>query len=318
MLHEMKLGLQRYWRWTTGGSKWRYTPTVMILLFVLLLLVPSSEENDEDVSPSSGPESAESNKLDEALRIEAALYCKDDKCINSYVRRSKESRPFSLCESDDGKTWGMAPLNGDVDSFKCPQSHPQLLAIIGKEKAATPRPAPSTATPRPPTPAPDPPGFAFTNGTKRIGEEVQAGTTYRTRTADSGCYWARLSGFGGTLGEIIANDNTSGPAIVTIGPSDVGFQSNRCGKWTRDLSTITASPTEPFKGNGTYIVNVDIAPGTWQASDAGSCYWSRLRGFGGAGTAEIIANNNGVGIVTISANDRGFKTSRCGTWTKIG
>jgi hypothetical protein len=43
-----------------------------------------------------------------------------------------------------------------------------------------------------------------------------------------------------------------------------------------------------------------------------------LRGFTGAGTGDIIANNNNVAIVTIAAGDRGFKASRCGTFTKIG
>ena len=49
----------------------------------------------------------------------------------------------------------------------------------------------------------------------------------------SGCYWARLRNFSGTLEAIIANDNASGRAIVQIARSDRGFQSNGCGTWSR-------------------------------------------------------------------------------------
>jgi hypothetical protein len=40
-----------------------------------------------------------------------------------------------------------------------------------------------------------------------------------------------------------------------------------------------------------------------------------LRGFSGS-INDVIANENGVGIVAIGAGDRGFESSRCGTWTK--
>lgn len=46
-------------------------------------------------------------------------------------------------------------------------------------------------------------------------------------------YWARLSGFGGTLDDIRANDNASGSTIVTISSSDRGFQARDCGTWRR-------------------------------------------------------------------------------------
>jgi len=147
-----------------------------------------------------------------------------------------------------------------------------------------------------------------------VGVDIAPGT-YRTRRASNGCYWARLSGFGGTLGEIIANEVTDGPEVVTIAPGDKGFQSSRCATWTADLSAITQSPTSPF-GEGAFIVAVDIAAGTWRSNGGSDCYWARLRDFGGALTA-IIANDIGTTVVTISPSDRGFKSAGCGTWTKI-
>ena len=65
-------------------------------------------------------------------------------------------------------------------------------------------------------------------------------------------------------------------------------------------------------------VDMDIAPGTWRSSGNGGCYWERLRGFSGE-FADIIANDNvsESTVVTISPEDAGFSSTRCGTWTKI-
>lgn len=71
---------------------------------------------------------------------------------------------------------------------------------------------------------------SFSGGTHRVGTDIKAGT-YRNSGGDT-CYWARLSGGGGELGDIIANDNPGGPATVTISASDWGFESTRCGEWS--------------------------------------------------------------------------------------
>lgn len=67
------------------------------------------------------------------------------------------------------------------------------------------------------------------SGIYLVGSDIQPGT-YRSSTQGS-CYWARLSGTSGEFGDIIANDNVTGQAIVTIQPSDVAFESNDCGEW---------------------------------------------------------------------------------------
>lgn len=180
-------------------------------------------------------------------------------------------------------------------------------------------PAPVAAPAPTPTPAPAPGAFTFGTGAKVVGTGVSAGT-YRTRTAASGCYWKRLSGFGGTSGEIIANGISDDPTVVTIAPTDRGFDSSSCATWTSDLSAITTSLTGPFAG-GMFIVGTDIAAGTWTAPGGGSsfCYWARLSGFSGE-SKDLIANGvpSGTAIVTIATTDRGFKSSGCGTWTKTG
>jgi hypothetical protein len=157
------------------------------------------------------------------------------------------------------------------------------------------------------------PLVVFGDGTYRVGRDVPAGT-YRTRGGD-GCYWARLRSFSGGVNAILANENASGPAIVTLKRTDKGFETERCGRWTSNLARITKSMTR--FGTGTFIVNRDIAPGTYRARGSG-CYWARLRSFTGD-LNSIIANDNPTGraIVTIARSDRGFKSERCGTWSRF-
>ena len=160
------------------------------------------------------------------------------------------------------------------------------------------------------------PASTFADGTHVVGTDIQPGI-YRTRVGSDYCYWERLSGFGGTFGEIIANDITVGPAVVTISASDKGFYSSDCGTWTNDLSAILV-PWSPIP-EGTFIVGTDIQPGTYQTgAGLSGCYWQRLSGFGGT-LDEIIANDftDGSAVVTISASDAGFSSSNCGTWTNV-
>lgn len=65
-----------------------------------------------------------------------------------------------------------------------------------------------------------------------VGEDIQPGT-YRGDGSSGTCYWARLSGTGGGLGDIIANDLPAGPTVVTISPSDVAFETSGCADWVR-------------------------------------------------------------------------------------
>lgn len=155
----------------------------------------------------------------------------------------------------------------------------------------------------------------FSDGTFQVGKDVKPGT-YRTRTGTANCYYSRLSGFTGALDEVLANDNTDNPAVVTISATDKGFQSTGCGTWTSDLSAITKSKTT--FGDGEYIVGTDIAPGTYKSSGQANCYYARLSGFGGV-LGEVLANGNTdtSAIVTIAAGDKGFQSTSCGTWTKM-
>lgn len=150
----------------------------------------------------------------------------------------------------------------------------------------------------------------FGDGTYVVGKTIKAGT-YRAPGPGASCYWERLEGFSGSYSDVIANNFTGDPSVVTIASSDKGFRTNGCGTWTSDLSPITKSKTS--FGPGTYIVNTDMKPGTYRAAGGKSCYWAHLSGFGGS-TSEVIANGLPTGnvIVTIAATDKSFESSGCG------
>ena len=91
-------------------------------------------------------------------------------------------------------------------------------------------------------------------------------------------------------------------------------------------ATATTKPAPPkssavgrFPGDGTYVVNTDILPGTYRSMDNSECYWERERGLSGS-FGDIIANDNinGQAIVKILKSDKGFKTERCSEWVRIG
>ena len=188
--------------------------------------------------------------------------------------------------------------------------------IVNSQATDTPISATATATPKPtPTAKPTPSFASFGDGTYQVGKDIQPGT-YRTRSTSTGCYYERLKGFGGGVGDILANDNTDDPAIVTILASDKGFEAQNCGTWTKDLSQITTSKTT-FP-DGMYFVRTDITPGTYKNDGSTGCYYARLSNFTG-GIDGIIENNNvdTPTIVTISSSDKGFQSKGCGTWTKI-
>jgi hypothetical protein len=207
-------------------------------------------------------------------------------------------------------------IGGIVNAFSgnSNTSTPTTQSTQPAQNTPTQASAQPTATPQP-TQKPAPSFATFGDGTFQVGKDIQPGT-YRTRVGSSNCYYARLKGFSGSTDDIIANNNTDAPAIVTIAASDKGFESQNCGTWTKDLSQITTSKTS--FGDGMYIVGTDIAPGTYKDTGGDACYYARLSGFGNT-TDDILANNlaSAPSIVTISTSDKGFETHGCGTWKKI-
>lgn len=162
----------------------------------------------------------------------------------------------------------------------------------------------------------------FESGVLLVGVDIPPGVYAATVPADSfGCYWARLSDLSGDFEAILANDNiaSEAQALVEILPTDEAFESNGCGRWV--VPELSDPPRTEF-GEGSWIVGSQIAPGRYRSSGPGpddsSCYWARLSGLSG-GFEEIIANNlaEGPAVVDIAADDVGFETSGCGSWTLV-
>lgn len=83
------------------------------------------------------------------------------------------------------------------------------------------------------------PDSSFGNGTFIVGTDISAGT-WKSDSPES-CYWARLSGFSGGMGHVIANENGAG--LVQIARTDKGFLSSSCGTWTKIAAPRTAGPS---------------------------------------------------------------------------
>ncbi len=107
----------------------------------------------------------------------------------------------------------------------CAAKQPKTKTITGPTKTTVV----TTTTTETVTTPPPPPAVAFSDGTFRVGTDIQPGT-YQASTGDD-CFWERLSGFDGTPDEVIAS--AFGQTIATIEPTDAGFVSASCGNWTK-------------------------------------------------------------------------------------
>lgn len=83
-------------------------------------------------------------------------------------------------------------------------------------------------------------------------------------------------------------------------------------------AVLRSTVSNPRIVDGTMIVGQTMEPGTWKTKPGvKGCYWSRNTGGG-----DIVANDfvdfapDGVSVIVSSGE--GFKSSNCGTWTKIG
>lgn len=157
------------------------------------------------------------------------------------------------------------------------------------------------------------------SGTYKVGSQIKPGTY--VANAKFGCYWERRSKSGSSITGVIANDfvGYDGRVIVTISSSDKYFSTDAdCGSWTKYVKLGKASSKAK---DGTYVVGDQLRPGTYIASGGwDGCYWARLSGFSGR-SGDIKENDftyDYFNVVWISPNDRGFHTSGCGTWERIG
>jgi hypothetical protein len=136
----------------------------------------------------------------------------------------------------------------------------------------------------------------ITSGVYRVGNEIAPGI-YASQADGDFNYAARLDG-----GRNILSNDFSDRVLIEVRPSDtyVEFDGAFTGYQPRP---ITPPPATGQEVNGTWIVNSEVAPGTYRlAPRDGSTYWARLSDANGE---QLIDNDfqNGQTYITILASD---------------
>ncbi|MEU5701959.1 hypothetical protein [Streptomyces aurantiacus] len=70
-------------------------------------------------------------------------------------------------------------------------------------------------------------------GMHRVGVDIAPGTYRSTGNTDDLCYWERTKDASHSLESILANNNVSGSAVVTIAAGDAYFKTSGCKDWKK-------------------------------------------------------------------------------------
>ena len=178
-----------------------------------------------------------------------------------------------------------------------------------------------TWSPRP-TGVPVAPASGFADGSYVAGVHIAPGR-YVSEGAGTGveCVWHRTSPVAsGAEGLGIGGHRSTGRQVAEISEADIGFYTDGCGEWSLFSEESDSVPRRSEFGDGTYIVDADIAAETYVADAVVGrhCEWEVLSGFGGTGS-DVSRSGVGVlrGIVKIEADDAGFRSSGCGLWRAL-
>ncbi|WP_327403483.1 hypothetical protein OG194_27560 [Streptomyces sp. NBC_01288] len=75
--------------------------------------------------------------------------------------------------------------------------------------------------------------MAGDGGMFKVGVDIAPGTYRSTGNKDDLCYWERAKDAEHGLDSILANDNVTGTAVVTISAKDAYFKTTDCKNWTK-------------------------------------------------------------------------------------
>jgi hypothetical protein len=75
--------------------------------------------------------------------------------------------------------------------------------------------------------------MAGNGGMFRVGVDIAPGTYKSTGNKDDMCYWERTKDAEHGLDSILANDNVTGTAVVTISAKDAYFKTTGCTDWKK-------------------------------------------------------------------------------------
>lgn len=75
--------------------------------------------------------------------------------------------------------------------------------------------------------------MAGDGGMFKVGTDIAPGTYRSTGNTDDLCHWERVKDAEHGLDSILANDNVTGTAVVTISTNDAYFKTTGCKDWTK-------------------------------------------------------------------------------------
>lgn len=142
-------------------------------------------------------------------------------------------------------------------------------------------------------------------------------TTARVAGANRDAYMAQRDALGKRLaaleGEIKVREDSVSTREAALKTQEEGVKKREAA-----VSDVEKKKAANTVGDGTWVVGVDIEPGTYRPTEnVGSrCYWGIYAS--GSNGDDIIANDiPGGGLPSVAlAVGQDFKSSRCGTWTK--
>lgn len=106
-------------------------------------------------------------------------------------------------------------------------------AVSSGASVVVPPAAYPTLPPVPPAPSGPLTEIPTNGGVFEVGTDIVPGKYKTEGPAGFGCYYARLQNNDGSLRDIIDNNNTDGPATVTIKESDGYFETSGCKPWVK-------------------------------------------------------------------------------------
>ena len=127
---------------------------------------------------------------------------------------------------------------------------------------------------------------------------------------------------GGIIGNVGDTAPTAEPSATAIASKPAEAKSAPSASKAPEAKKTTEPVAESTIGEGTYEIGVDAKPGRYKTTvpqNSSGCYWERTKDDSGD-MDSIIANDNvnpgARASITVNSGEF-FKSSGCGTWTRV-
>ncbi|MBO3664991.1 cell wall-binding repeat-containing protein [Microbacterium stercoris] len=153
-----------------------------------------------------------------------------------------------------------------------------------------------------------------------VGQQVATGT-YVSAARSFPCSWVHLNSLNPSPDSVVTGYESTGQKIVTITEDNYGFASD-CALW-RPIQQAPELAGGVIPGEGVFLTGHQFEPGTYRSivPPGDGCYWETMSGFEWLLEETMDSGAAAAGAevtVDITADETGFLTSGCGTWTRIG